>query len=114
MPRTRDANYAIKGGTPARLGYYDNYLVDNRSCVIVGIQGTAARMSQETVHLTALLASPPGILSPATIPCPNPEPYLARTQVISADSLRHSGLFPSSSHPDGFWIPTWIPFTILS
>jgi transposase len=44
-----DSTYATKGGTPARLGYYDNYLVDNASCVIVGAQGTAARMSQETV-----------------------------------------------------------------
>jgi hypothetical protein len=44
-----DSTYATKGGTPARLGYYDNYLVDNKSCVIVGVQGTAARMSQETV-----------------------------------------------------------------
>jgi hypothetical protein len=44
-----DSTYATKGGTPARLGYYDNYLVDNPSCVIVGVQGTAARMSQETV-----------------------------------------------------------------
>src|SRR6202048_4445964 len=43
-----DATYATKGGTPARLGYYDNYLVDNHSCVIVGVQATAARMSQET------------------------------------------------------------------
>ncbi|MFZ1006800.1 MAG: hypothetical protein WAN65_08190 [Candidatus Sulfotelmatobacter sp.] len=33
----------------ARLGYYDNYLVDNDSCVIVGVQATAARMSQEMV-----------------------------------------------------------------
>ena len=24
-----DATYATKGGTPARLGYYDNYLVNN-------------------------------------------------------------------------------------
>src|SRR6202047_5390070 len=31
-----DATYATKGGTPARLGYYDNYLVDTHSCVIVG------------------------------------------------------------------------------
>ena len=44
-----DSTYATKGGTPARLGYYDNYLVDNVSCVIVGVQATAARMSQETV-----------------------------------------------------------------
>jgi transposase len=43
-----DATYATKGGTPARLGYYDNYLIDNASCVIVGVQATAARMSQET------------------------------------------------------------------
>jgi len=41
-----DSTYATKGGTPARLGYYDNYLVDNHSCVIVGVQATAARMSQ--------------------------------------------------------------------
>ena len=40
-----DATYATKGGTPARLGFYDNYLVDNPSCVIVSVQATAARMS---------------------------------------------------------------------
>src|ERR1700683_4862361 len=28
-----DSTYATKGGTPARLGYYDNYLIDNHSCV---------------------------------------------------------------------------------
>src|SRR5215472_10875595 len=43
-----DSTYATKGG-PARLGYYNNYLVDNRSCVIVDVQATAARLSQETV-----------------------------------------------------------------
>jgi hypothetical protein len=26
-----DATYATKDGTPARLGYYDNYLVDNHT-----------------------------------------------------------------------------------
>jgi len=31
-----DSTFATKGGTPARLGYYDNYLVDNHSCIIVG------------------------------------------------------------------------------
>src|SRR6266852_6338809 len=51
-----DATYATKGGTPARLGYYDNYLVDNRSCVIVGVQATAARMSQETVAAKDMIA----------------------------------------------------------
>jgi transposase len=50
-----DATYATKGGTPARLGYYDNYLVDNESCVIVGVQATAARMSQETVAAQDML-----------------------------------------------------------
>src|SRR5499425_1731688 len=50
-----DSTYATKGGTPARLGYYDNYLVDNHSCVIVGVQATAARMSQETVAAEDML-----------------------------------------------------------
>jgi transposase len=50
-----DATYATKGG-PARLGYYDNYLVDNRSCVIVGVQATAARLSQETVAARDMIA----------------------------------------------------------
>jgi len=44
-----DSTYATKGGVPARLGYYDNYLVDNASCVIVGVQATPARLSQESV-----------------------------------------------------------------
>jgi transposase len=51
-----DSTYATKGGTPARLGYYDNYLVDNDSCVIVGVQATAARMSQETVAAQKMIA----------------------------------------------------------
>jgi len=50
-----DSTYATKGGTPARLGYYDNYLMDNESCVIVGVQATAARMSQETVAAQDML-----------------------------------------------------------
>jgi hypothetical protein len=51
-----DSTYATKGGTPARMGYYDNYLVDNPSCVIVGVQATAARMSQETVAAKEMIA----------------------------------------------------------
>jgi transposase len=50
-----DSTYATKGGTPARLGYYDNYLIDNHSCEIVGVQATAARMSQETVAAQDML-----------------------------------------------------------
>jgi transposase len=51
-----DSTYATKGGTPARLGYYDNYLVDNHSCVIVGVQATAVRMSQGTRDVEPLRA----------------------------------------------------------
>ncbi len=43
-----DATYASKGKAVATLGYYNNYLIDNASCVIVGVQGTAARLSQES------------------------------------------------------------------
>src|SRR5580704_17814878 len=50
-----DSTYATKGGTPARLGYYDNYLVDNQRCVIVGEQETAAQISQETVAAQDML-----------------------------------------------------------
>src|ERR1700756_5690363 len=50
-----DSTYATKGGTPARLGYYDNYLIDNASCVIVGVQATAAPMSKETVAAKDML-----------------------------------------------------------
>jgi len=51
-----DATYATKGGAPARLGYYDNDLVDNHSCVIVGVQATAARLSQETIAAQDMIA----------------------------------------------------------
>ena len=50
-----DSTHATKGGTPARLGYYDNYLIDNHSCGIVGVQATAARMGQETVAAQDML-----------------------------------------------------------
>jgi hypothetical protein len=42
-------------GVKKKIGFptlaSDNYLVDNHSCVIVGAQATAARMSQETLML---------------------------------------------------------------
>jgi transposase len=50
-----DSTYATKGGAPARMGYFDNYLVDNQSSVIVGVQATAARMSQETAAAQDML-----------------------------------------------------------
>jgi len=43
-----DSTYATKGGTPARMGYYNNYQVDNHSCIIVGVQATGARLSEES------------------------------------------------------------------
>ena len=43
-----DSTYATKGCRAAELGYFTNYLVDNRCGVIVGVQATAARLSQES------------------------------------------------------------------
>lgn len=43
-----DATYLTKGNRAAELGYFNNYLIDNASCVIVGVQATAARLSQES------------------------------------------------------------------
>ena len=43
-----DATYLTKGNRAAELGYFNNYLIDNESCVIVGVQTTAARLSQES------------------------------------------------------------------
>jgi transposase len=43
-----DATWAIKSG-PAVLGYYDNYLVDTTSRVILSVDATPALFSQETV-----------------------------------------------------------------
>ena len=43
-----DSTYATKGGTPARMGYFNNYLVDNHSFIIVGVQATGARLSEES------------------------------------------------------------------
>jgi len=43
-----DATYLSKGNRAAELGCFDNYLIDNPSCVIVGVQATAARLSQES------------------------------------------------------------------
>ena len=43
-----DSTYLTKGNRAAELGYFDNYLIDNESCVIVGVRATAARLSQES------------------------------------------------------------------
>jgi len=50
-----DATCASKGNTAAKLGYYDNYLVDNASCIVVGVQGTSARLSQDSVAARSMI-----------------------------------------------------------
>jgi len=44
-----DATLYTKGDRPAHLGYLDNYLMDNESCVILGVEPTQARLSEESV-----------------------------------------------------------------
>ncbi len=50
-----DATFLTTGKRPAELGYFDNYLVDNASCVIVGVRATAARLSQESAAARAMI-----------------------------------------------------------
>ncbi len=50
-----DATFLTTGKRPAELGYFDNYLVDNASCVIVGVQASAARRSQESAAARAMI-----------------------------------------------------------
>jgi hypothetical protein len=49
-----DATWAAKGG-PAKFAYYDNYLIDNAHGVIVGVEATAARFSEEVRAARAML-----------------------------------------------------------
>jgi Transposase DDE domain len=51
-----DSTYATKGGTPARMGYYNNYLVDNHCCIIVGVQATGAHLSEESRAAERMIA----------------------------------------------------------
>ena len=49
-----DAAWAIKSG-PATLGYYDNYLVDTTSRVILSVEPTPARFRQEMLAARRML-----------------------------------------------------------
>jgi transposase len=49
-----DATWAVKSG-PAVLGYYDNYLVDTTSRVILSVHATPALFSQETLAARHML-----------------------------------------------------------
>ena len=44
-----DAILTSKGGRSAQMAYYDNYLIDTTSRVILGVEATAARFSQESI-----------------------------------------------------------------
>ena len=55
MTTDPDATYMTKGNRAAELGYFDNHLIDNPSCVMVGVQATAARLSQESAAARAML-----------------------------------------------------------
>jgi len=49
-----DAAWAVKNG-PATLGYYDNYLVDTTSRVILSVDATPARFRQEVLAARRML-----------------------------------------------------------
>ena len=49
-----DAAWAVKSG-PATLGYYDNYLVDTASRVILSVDATPARFRQEVLAARRML-----------------------------------------------------------
>ena len=49
-----DATWAVKSG-PAMLGYYDNYLIDTTSRVMLSVNATPALFSQETLAARHML-----------------------------------------------------------
>jgi transposase len=52
-----DAAYFSKGDKAPTLGYFDNYLMDNASCVIVGVEATVASPSQEITSARTMLTN---------------------------------------------------------
>ena len=50
-----DACWASKSGA-AVPSYYDHYLIDNASCIILGVEATQARFRQETLAARRMLA----------------------------------------------------------
>ena len=51
-----DAVYFSKGDRSPALGYLDNYLMDNTSCIIVGDEATDARPSGEISSARKMIA----------------------------------------------------------
>lgn len=53
---TTDPEAALSSKRGAsEFAYYDNYLIDNRSCIIAGVIGTPARLSQEIIATRQML-----------------------------------------------------------
>jgi len=75
-----DAAWAVKNG-PASLGYYDNYLVDTASRVILSVEATPARFRQEVLAARRILEHVAGLgIGP---------------QNLAADKAYGSGEFPA-------------------
>lgn len=51
-----DAAWSGKNG-PAVWAYYDHYLIDNESCIIIGVEATPARFSQETLAAKQMITT---------------------------------------------------------
>ncbi len=52
-----DATYFSKGDRAPTLGYFDNYLLDNGSCVVLAVEATDARPSQEIASARKMLSN---------------------------------------------------------
>ena len=51
-----DATWSAKHG-PAVLAYYDHYLIDNESCIVIGVEASPARFSAETAAAKQMIAA---------------------------------------------------------
>lgn len=51
-----DATWSGKNG-PAVWAYYDHYLIDNESCIVIGVEATPARFSQETAAAKEMITA---------------------------------------------------------
>jgi len=59
-----DETYFSKGDKAPTFGYFDNYLMDNASCIIGGVEATDARPSGEIASAREMVADL--LLLPAT------------------------------------------------
>jgi transposase len=57
-----DAVCFSKGERAPTLGYFDNYLIDNASCIVLAVEATEARSSQEIVAARNMLTALPNRL----------------------------------------------------